>query len=307
MTLRLLAVHAHPDDESSKGAATYAYYRSVGAVVTVVSCTGGERGDIQNEGLEPRAMADRDMAGLRRIEMAAAQAAIGFDHLWLGYMDSGLPENYDPVAKAGLDPNCFAMIPLEISAEPLVKIIRELRPQVLITYDESGGYPHPDHIRTHEISIYAMDAAADPARYPEAGEPWKVQKVYYDRIFNFARMEAMFTYLKDNEPESVQLEQMAGMLERMRDRPDLATSRVPVGDFLEVRDQALKSHASQVAPDSAFFFWPIDIQRDAWPFEDFQLASSLVETTLPESDLFAGIADTDVADAASTNDLEVTS
>src|SRR5450830_123633 len=125
LTLRLLAVHAHPDDESSKGAATYAYYRSIGVDVMVVSCTGGERGDIQNEGLAERAAADRDMAGLRRIEMARAQQAVGFEHRWLGYMDSGLPEEGDP-----LPANCFALIPLEISAEPLVRLIREFRPQV---------------------------------------------------------------------------------------------------------------------------------------------------------------------------------
>jgi mycothiol S-conjugate amidase len=285
VTLRLLAVHAHPDDESSKGAATYAYYRSIGVDVCVVSCTGGERGDIQNEGLAERAAADRDMAGLRRIEMARAQQAVGFEHRWLGYMDSGLPDLGE-----ALPANCFALIPLEISAEPLVRIIRELRPQVLVTYDETGGYPHPDHIRTHEISMYAFEAAADPARYPDAGEPWQISKIYYDRIFNAPRMEAMYQFLLVNDPGSPQLERLTEARVRMRDRPDLATTQVPVGDFLEVRDEALRSHASQVAPDSFVFVWPNDLQREAWPYEDFQLAVSLVDSALPETDLFAGIA-----------------
>lgn len=284
MTQRLLAVHAHPDDESSKGAATYAHYRSIGTEVLVVSCTGGERGDIQNEALELKAMANRDMAGLRRLEMANAQAAVGFDHRWLGYQDSGLPENDEPVPA-----NSFAVIPLQISAEPLVKIIREFRPQVLVTYDEMGGYPHPDHIRTHEISLYAYAAAADASRYPDAGAPWQVSKVYYDRIFNAPRIEAMYQFLVANAPDTAQLAQMEEIRESMKDRPNLTTTQVRVEDFLDARDQALRAHASQVAPDSAFFFWPNDLQRQAWPFEDFQLALTLVESPLPETDLFAGI------------------
>ena len=155
MTLRLLAVHAHPDDESSKGAGSYAYYRSIGAEVMVVSCTGGERGDVQNEALAERAMAERDMAGLRRIEMARAQR----------YSASSIAGSVTstPGSRGGeeVPANSFAVIPLEFSAAPLVKIIRELRPQVLVTYDENGGYPHPDHIRTHELSMYAFAAAAE--------------------------------------------------------------------------------------------------------------------------------------------------
>lgn len=291
MSLRLLAVHAHPDDESSKGAATYAYYRSIGVEVLVVSCTGGERGDIQNEALEPKAMANRDMAGLRRLEMARAQAAIGFDHLWLGYQDSGLPDADEAGVSEPVPANSFAVIPLETSAEPLVKIIRDFRPQVLLTYDETGGYPHPDHIRTHEISIFAFEAAADAMRYPDAGDAWQISKVYYDRIFNAPRIEAMYQFLLAEEPDSPQLAQMTEIRERMRDRPNLTTTQIDVGDFLDARDNALRAHASQVAPDSAFFFWPNDLQRRAWPYEDFQLAVSLVESSLPETDLFAGVAD----------------
>ena len=286
MTQRLLAVHAHPDDESSKGAATYAHYVAQGAKVLVVSCTGGERGDIQNDALVAKPMANRDMAGLRRIEMANAQAAVGFDHLWLGYQDSGLPEGEEKVM-----PGSFSLIPLEISAEPLVKIIREFRPQVLTTYDETGGYPHPDHIRTHEISLYTIEAAADANRYPGVGEPWQVSKVYYDRTFNAPRIEAMYEYVAANDPDSENLARMTEMREWMKERPDVATTHMRVGDYFEVRDAALRAHASQVAPDSGFFFWPNELQREAWPFEDFQLAKSLVDTELPESDLFAGIVD----------------
>jgi mycothiol S-conjugate amidase len=285
VTLRLLSVHAHPDDESSKGAGTLAYYRSRGAAVMVVSCTGGEEGRVLNESLAPASvtMADRDLPGLRRIEMRNAAAVMDVQHRWLGYVDSGWPEDGEP------EPiNSFASIPLEISAEPLVRVIREFRPQVLVTYDENGGYPHPDHVRTHEISIYARDAAADPARYPDAGSAWQIEKTYYDQIFNAPRIQAMYDVLLERDPDGELVKQMAEM-RRWFDRPDTTTTHVPVADFLEVRDRALLSHASQVSPDSAFFRWPNDLQREVWPTEDFQLADSVTPAELPESDLFAGV------------------
>ncbi|MEC5150613.1 MULTISPECIES: mycothiol conjugate amidase Mca [Cryobacterium] len=285
MTLRLLAVHAHPDDESSKGAASYAYYRSRGAEVMVVSCTGGEGGSILNDALADTAMAERDMAGLRRREMRQAQQALGIEHRWLGYQDSGMNED------GSVPPNSFSTIDLEFSAEPLVRIIREFRPQVLITYDENGGYPHPDHIRCHEVSMAAYRAAADPTRYPGDGEPWQIDKLYYDRIFNLERIDALFLLLSVKEPESPLLEPLGEARDWMKNYPALATTHVPVGDFLDARDAALRAHASQVSPTSSFFFWPNDLIREAWPYEDFQLVESKVETVMPESDLFAGIRD----------------
>jgi len=287
VTRRLLAVHAHPDDESSKGAATAAYYLAQGAEVMVVSCTGGERGDVLYEGLDPRAMADRDMGGFRRYEMAKAQEVLGIQHRWLGYMDSGLP------AEGELLPaNSFATIPVEHSGAPLVRIIREFKPQVVVTYDENGGYPHPDHIKTHDVTMFAVEAAAHAEQYPEAGEPWQVQKVYYDRGFNPTKINALADALRARDPESHLLEEVERMLGWMGTKPDTATTHVPCGDFFEVRDAALKAHASQVPPDSSFFFWTLDLQREAWPFEDYELVSSRVPTTTPENDLFAGISET---------------
>lgn len=287
MPLRLLAVHAHPDDESSKGSATYAHYVKQGAQVLVVSATGGEQGSILNENLGPKAHAVRDMAGLRVLEMARAQAAMGVDHLWLGYSDSGLPEEGESVAV-----NSFATVPLEISAEPLVRVIRRFKPHVLVTYDENGGYPHPDHIRTHEISVAAYEAASDPARYPAAGPAWQVSKLYYDRIMNNAKMRAIYAAIKEETPDSPVLAQMDEMFERWGDdRPDLSTTRVAVSDSFPVRDEALRAHASQVDPEGFFFRYSMELQERVWPTEDFQLIDSTVETTLPETDLFAGVAD----------------
>ena len=285
MTLRLLAVHAHPDDESSKGAATYAYYRSLGAEVMILSCTGGERGSILNEALLGHPLGGRDLTGLRRREMSEAQRALDVQHRWLGYEDSGMNED------GSVPANSFADIPVQISAEPVVRLIREFRPQVLVTYDEKGGYPHPDHIRCHDVSMEAYRAAADLTRYPDAGEPWQVDKLYYDRIFNLERVDAMFLELSVTEPESPLLEPLGAAREWMKDYPKLATTHVPVGEFLEVRDAALLAHASQVSPTSSFFFWPNELIRKAWPYEDFQLVESKVDTVTPESDLFSGIRD----------------
>ena len=281
-----MAVHAHPDDESSKGAATYAYYLHQGAEVMVVSCTSGERGSILNEDLRGRQHAERDMAGLRRGEMQAAKEVVGFEHRWLGYADSGLPDEGDP-----LPANAFAAIPKEISAAPLVRLMREFKPQVLVTYDENGGYPHPDHIRCHDISMLAYEAAADASQYPDAGPAWQISKVYYDRIFSAKRMESMYDLLVEEVPDSPLITSMVEMRERMKGSEYKATTQVPAGDFFEVRDNALRSHTSQVSGNSSFFFMPNDIQQRAWPFEDFELVKSLVPTEMPEVDLFAGIED----------------
>ena len=295
MQRRLLAVHAHPDDESSKGAATYASYVELGDQVMVVSCTGGERGDVQNEALAERAMAERDMAGLRRIEIAKAQAIIGFEHRWLGYQDSGLPEHGE-----ALEPGCFALVPLEHSAEPLVRVIREFRPHVLITYDENGGYPHPDHIRAHELAMYAYRAASDPEAFPGTGEPWSISKVYYDRIFNLQKVEAVLGALQAaGHPRAEKLAELAECLSGRRDSEQhdsaqQATTHIPVAAHLDRRDAALRAHASQVAPDDEFFFWPNDVLAQVWPFEDFQLVESSVESAMPEDDLFAGLTEKDL-------------
>jgi mycothiol S-conjugate amidase len=279
-----MAVHAHPDDESSKGAATYAYYTSIGTEVMVVSCTGGERGEILNDSVQSIPMARRDLSGLRRIEMEAAQKTLGIEHRWLGYVDSGMAREDGSVPL-----NSFADIPAEISTEPLVRLVRAFKPHVIITYDENGGYPHPDHIRSHVIGVAAYEAAGDPERYSDAGEPLQVSKLYYDRIFNSLRMKTMHEKLVELEPESPLIEQLAEMRRWFRDEPHVATTQVPVGEFFAARDDALRAHASQVSPDSAFFFWPNYIQQLAWPYEDYQLIDSKVETTVPETDLFAGI------------------
>ncbi|MDG4828663.1 mycothiol conjugate amidase Mca [Solwaraspora sp. WMMD1047] len=282
--LRLMAVHAHPDDESSKGAATMAKYVAEGVDVLVVTCTGGERGSVLNPKLDrPEVWAN--IGEIRRAEMDAARAILGVEQAWLGFVDSGLPEG-DPLPP--LPEGCFALEEVEVAAGPLVRLIREFRPHVLTTYDEEGGYPHPDHIMCHKVSVAAFDAAGDAERYPEAGEPWQPLKLYYDIGFSRGKIMALHEEMLARELKSPYGE----WIERWADREDKGpriTTRVPCADYFPVRDDALRAHATQVDPDGFWFHVPMELQRKAWPTEDFQLVKSFVDSPVPESDLFAGI------------------
>ncbi len=281
--MRLVAVHAHPDDEASKGAGTLARYAAEGHEVTVVTCTGGEAGDILNERIAEYPSVHRDLTGYRRLEMAAAAEALRVDHIWLGYRDSGLPDEGEPVARQS-----FATIPVEISMLPLVRIIRRLRPHVLVTYDETGGYPHPDHIRTHEISIAAIDAAARDG-HPELGEPWQVQKLYYDRGMSGQRLNALLEDYELHDPESERVVHLRDWRERRPRKDARLTTRVQVGEYLDARDKALRAHACQIPDDAWFFFWPHEVLRRAWPTDDYELVMSHVATTDSETSLFDGL------------------
>jgi mycothiol S-conjugate amidase len=278
-----MAVHAHPDDESSKGAATMARYAAEGVQVLVVTCTGGERGDILNPAMD-RPEIKADLPAVRMGEMAKAREILGVDQLWLGFVDSGLPEG-DPLPP--LPEGCFGLQSVQEASEPLVRAVREFRPHVVLTYDENGGYPHPDHIMTHKVSVEAFEAAGDPDRYPGSGAPWQPLKLYYHMTFHHDRFIAEHKAMIEAGLESPYEE----MLQRWEDRPVKweITTKVPCGDYFEVRDQALIAHATQIDPTGPFFACPTDLKRKAWPTEDYHLARSLVDTELPEDDLFAGV------------------
>ncbi|MBC8091396.1 MAG: mycothiol conjugate amidase Mca [Pseudonocardia sp.] len=282
--LRIMTVHAHPDDESSKGAASSARYVADGHEVMVVTCTGGERGSILNPAMDrPDVIAD--LPAVRRAEMARAAEILGVQHRWLGFVDSGLPEG-DPLPP--LPDGCFALEDLEVATTPLVALIREFRPHVLVTYDENGGYPHPDHIKTHEISMAAFDAAGDPDRFPGTGDPWQPLKLYYSHGFSKARLQAFDDVLRARGIESPFTE----WLENWADRPDpglRVTTRVECGDWFHLRDEALIAHATQIDPTSRWFVVPLEVQREVWSTEDYELVRSLVDAPTPEDDLLAGI------------------
>ena len=285
--LRLMAVHAHPDDESSKGAATMARYASEGVDVLVVTLTGGERGDVLNKAMD-RPEIRANLAGVRRAEMARARRILGVRQQFLGFTDSGLPEGDPPPP---LPPGCFALESPQAAASPLVRAVREFRPQVMLGYDATGGYPHPDHVKCHQVTIEAFEAAADPDRYPDCGEPWRPAKLYYFATFHKARFMALHEEMVRRGLDSPYAER----LDEWVDNPDHPgpeiTTKVPCADFFEIRDQALIAHATQIDPEGGWFACPRDVQAAVWPTEDFHLARSVVDTEKPEDDLFAGVRD----------------
>ena len=285
--LRLMAVHAHPDDESSKGAATMARYVDEGVDVLVVTCTGGELGSILNPALSGRADIEENIAQIRQAEMRRAREILGVRQAWLGFVDSGLPEG-DPLPP--LPEGCFGLQPVEVAAERLVAQIRDFRPHVVTTYDENGGYPHPDHVMCHKITVAAFDAAPDGDAYPDAGDPWQPMKLYYDVGWSRERMTALHGAMLERGLESPYEEVMKRWAETdwKRREPNI-TTQVDCAKWFERRDAALIAHATQVDPDGWFFKVPLDVQREAWPTEDFELARTLVETSVPEDDLFAGV------------------
>ncbi len=286
--LRMLAVHAHPDDESSKGAAMMAAYAAAGAEVMVATATGGEQGSLLNPAAGEIYACHRDLPGVRRMEMAEAAEALAIEHTWLGFADSGLPEG-DPTPP--LPFGSFATLPLEQASAPLVRLVRKFRPHVILSYDEVGGYPHPDHIMSHKITVEAYHAAGDSTRYQDLGEAWTPQKLYYDRAFNPGRFEAIHNALLEAGYESPYEDRLRafrdGSISWMTEHE--VTTKIPVGSFLEHRDRALRAHRTQVEPDGFFFATPNDFLREVYPYDDYVLVESKVETELPEHDIFSGL------------------
>ena len=217
--LRLLTVHAHPDDEASKGAATVHRYAREGVRCVLVTATGGEEGDILNPAMDRPEVRER-LHLVRLEELARAAAIIGYHEVvMLGYRDSGMAGT-----EANSRPGCFAAADLGEAVGRLVAVIRRERPHVIVTYaDDQEGYPHPDHLRVHDISVVAFDAAADPDRYPEAGPPWQVSKLYYS-AWAKARIVAM-------HEKFLELGLDSPFPEEWRDRPGLdhrLTTRIDV-------------------------------------------------------------------------------
>ncbi len=265
-------VHAHPDDEASKGAATAARYVDEGARVSLVTFTDGAAGEVLNASFDLAALEAVGMARVRRDELADAVAAIGFHavHL-LGFPDSGWHED-----AAAVPEGTFARMDLDVAAEALAAIIREERPHVVVTYPENGGYPHPDHIMTHLVSVRAIELAA-----PQ----WQVVKVYVANTFLRERVVALHEAMLAAGFESPYVE----WLEKGRRRDVVPHARIHCADTFVRRDAALLAHASQVDPEGMWFAVPRDIERAAYPWEAYEILWSLVPTVLVEDDLFHGI------------------
>jgi mycothiol S-conjugate amidase len=280
--LCLLTVHAHPDDEASKGAGTVARYHGEGVRTVLVCCTGGEAGDILNPAMDtPEVRAD--LAAVRRRELERAARIIGYDEVvLLGYRDSGMPGT-----QANGHPDAFANVPLDEAVERLVAVVRRERPQVMVTYPEDqSGYPHPDHLRVHTIAVGAFDAAGDPDRFPDAGPPFTPSKLYYTVWARRRMLEMHERFLElglDSPLDNERLARLQG------DEP--TTTAIDIRDHADVRSEALLAHATQVDPASPFWFGlPPEELRSIYPYDDYFLARSRVEeVAVPETDLFAGV------------------
>ena len=279
--LCILSVHAHADDESSKGAGTVARYHAEGVRTVLVCCTGGEEGDILNPAMD-RPEVRANLHQVRLDELADAARVIGYDEVvMLGYRDSGMPDS-----DANHHPDCFAQADLDEAVGRLVREIRRTRPQVVVTYsDDQQGYRHPDHLRVHEISLLAFDRAGDPDAYPGDEEPWQPSKLYYT-VWSRNRLVAMHEKFLELGLESP-------FDERWLDRPsqdDRITTRIDISGHGDVRRQALLAHATQIDPDSPFWFGlPPEVARTVHPYDDYVLARDLLGSEVPEDDLFAGV------------------
>ncbi len=279
--LCILTVHAHPDDEASKGAGTIARYNAEGIRTVLVCCTGGEEGDILNPAMDRPEVRD-NMATVRRAELGRAADAIGYQQIhMLGYRDSGMPDS-----ESNFHPDCFAAAPLDEAVDRLVALLRLERPQVVVTYpDEQGSYRHPDHLRVYEITHPAVEWAADATYRPELGEAWSVTKTYYSawsRARISARHEA-FLELGLESPYD----------EKWFSRPDVdarITTRVSIEGFTHARREGLLAHATQIDPESSFWFGlPPEIEEGLYPLDDYCLARGPEAVDDPGTDLFAGI------------------
>jgi len=279
--LRLMTVHAHPDDEASKGAGTVAKYSADGVRTVLVCCTDGGAGDILNPAMDtPENQAN--LIEVRRAELDKSAEIIGYDRVaMLGYLDSGMPD-----METNKNPDNFANAPLDEAVERLVRLIREERPQVIVTYsDHQQGYLHPDHLKVNEVTVPAFHAAGDPEAFPDAGEPWAPSKLYYTA---WSKRRIELTHEK-----CIEVNGESPFDERFLDRDSedhLITAKVEVEDYWGERCDALLAHATQVDPNEPFWFpLPRAVAAAVYPWDDYELAASTIETEPLEEDLFAGL------------------
>jgi N-acetyl-1-D-myo-inositol-2-amino-2-deoxy-alpha-D-glucopyranoside deacetylase len=287
---RLLLVHAHPDDESINNGATMARYAAEGATVTLVTCTSGEEGEVLVPELEHLAAdADDALGPHREGELAAAMEALGVrDHRFLGgagrYRDSGMMGT-----PANDRAECFWRADLTQASTLLAQIVREVRPQVVVTYDEFGGYGHPDHIQAHRVATYGVALAAAESYRTDLGPAWIVPKVYWNAMPR--------SFIADGIERMKQAGTDFFGVESVDDLPfvvpDSAVSAAIDGTgFVEQKLDAMRAHATQIAVDGPFFALSNHVGLEAWSKEFYRLAAGQPghrdPTTGWESDLFAG-------------------
>ncbi|MFD3487358.1 N-acetyl-1-D-myo-inositol-2-amino-2-deoxy-alpha-D-glucopyranoside deacetylase [Streptomyces sp. NPDC058665] len=291
---RLLLVHAHPDDESINNGATMARYAAEGAQVTLVTCTLGEEGEVIPPSLAHLAPgggpegAFSPLGAHREGELAAAMKELGVaDHRLLGgrgrYKDSGmmgLPQNDREDAFWGAD--------VDGAAADLVRVIRSVQPQVLVTYDPQGGYGHPDHIQAHRVATRAAELAADAGFRPGLGAPHTIAKIYWNRVARSAAEEG-FARLRASGAafEGVaEIEDVPGVVDDAG-----ITAEIDGTAYAARKAAAMRAHETQIVVDGAFFALSNGLGQPLLAVEHYQLVrgASGADAGVRETDLFAGV------------------
>ncbi len=290
MAKSILFTHAHPDDETINNGLTMALYADRGFDVHLVTCTAGEEGEILVPELGHLSANNEDGLGeVRKVELANALQELGkITHHYLGgfgkYRDSGMmgmPSNQNS--------NTFWQADLLDATRELVAIIRSVRPEVLVTYDEFGGYGHPDHIQTHRVSMYAAQLASVEGFLPAAGEPWSIKKIYWNAIPRNLMLEAMTT-LAERGIKSSFLDDMPGDAPFLTDG-SLISARIFAPEFNDRKLRALAHHKTQIDLQGEFFTTMQMLGEELNASEYYRLVfpiSTKSQTDL-ESDLFAGL------------------
>ena len=288
---RLLLVHAHPDDETIGTGVTMAKYLNDGAQVTLVTCTLGEEGEVLVPDLVHLAADQQDALGEHRIgELAEAMKILGVtDHRFLGgpgrFRDSGMmgvPSNERA--------DCFWRADLLDAATELVAVIREVRPQVVVTYDDFGGYGHPDHIQAHRVTHYAVALAESSSFRPDLGTAWSVPKVYwtaFPRSIIRNGIMALREQGSDSEFAAMDPDDLPFACD-----DELITTSIEAPEFLDAKMEALAAHKTQVTVDGGFFALSNNLGSQAMGTEYFRLVRGPAGQQSDggwESDLFAGI------------------
>lgn len=299
---RLLLVHAHPDDESIGQGATMARYVAEGRGVTLVTCTAGEMGEILVPGLVHLAADQDDTLGVhRRSELADAMAALGVtDHRFLGgfgtYRDSGMKWHEDghAVAADTIHENAFWHADLTEAANHLVSVIREVRPQVMVTYDEFGGYGHPDHIQAHRVAMYAAQLAGAPSYRRDLGEPWEIAKIYWGAMSESRVREGLRALRAAGDTTSFEGMDPDGPLPAIFRPDEDIDCEVDASDFNQQKLDALRAHATQITTDGPFFALSNNLGAQALGREQYRLVKGVAAEPRDangwETDLFAGVA-----------------
>jgi mycothiol conjugate amidase Mca len=283
--LTIMIVHAHPDDEAIVTGGVLARYSAEGIRTVLVTATLGEEGEIVVPEMNTPEVKAR-LAEVRLEELRQAVAILSIDTLEiLGYRDSGMVGS-----ESNSHPDSFNMADLDQATGRLVRLVRAYRPQVLVSYNEFGGYGHPDHIACHKITVAAFDAAGDGARYPDAGTPWTPLKLYYTNLPR-RRMQQAWEQMKERGLPTP-LDDPEFDIARFSVPDEQITTAVEVGDYVQRKLDALLVHRTQIAPDGRFTAIPADIRREMFNYEYFTRVATRVDVPQSgdhEDDLFAGL------------------